>query len=202
LVAGALRATGPGEYEVTLYDRAGRPRRVAVDDLFPALADGSPALARGKSAGDLRPALFEKAYAKLSGGYHAIDGGDAWAALAALTGAPAKEHDPRKMAPDAVWALLADAGRRGLPVEASTPEFDELKRLTGREDLAGLIDDHDYDVLGVSEEGGRRAVRLYTPLTPRDAADAPLDARRIDVPFDEFLKDFDGITVGSFREAR
>ncbi|MDE2490850.1 MAG: hypothetical protein KGM24_08375, partial [Elusimicrobia bacterium] len=202
LVSRELRPTGDGTYAVTLYGRDGRPRAVAVDDRFPATEGGVQYLARGSSPGEIRPALFEKAYAKLLGGYRAIDGGDASAALAALTGAPAEDDDPRKLSPDEAWRLLEDAGRRGLPVEASTPEFDGLERLTGRKDLAGLIDDHDYDVLGVADEGGRRVVRLYTPLTPRDAGDAPLDARRIDVPLAEFLKDFDGLTIGSFPPAR
>lgn len=201
LVEKALRPEGPGDYVVTLFDRRGRPRAITVDDRFPATDAGLPYLARGGAAGEIRPALFEKAYAKMSGGYHAIDGGDASSALQALTGGPARDYDTRALSPDEAWRLLADAGRRGLPVEASTPEFKKLKRLTGRDDLAGIVDDHAYDVLGVFEEGGKRTVRLYTPLSPRDAGDAPSDERLLELPLEVFLKDFDAITVGSFPDA-
>ncbi|MDE2293212.1 MAG: hypothetical protein KGL53_14110 [Elusimicrobia bacterium] len=198
LTSGELRSAGDGAYVVTLYGRDGRPRAVAVDDRFPADAKGGQYLARGLVPGEIRPALFEKAFAKLRGGYHAIDGGDASDALRALTGAAARDYDPRKLTPDAAWSLLSGAVRDRLPVEAGTPEFAELKRRTGRDDLAGLIDDHDYAVVGLAGEGAGRVVRLYTPLTPRDGGDAPLDARRLDLPLADFLRDFDGITVGAF----
>ncbi len=199
-VARRIRDDGNGAYAVTLYRPDGRPVSVEVDDRFPAAASGAPYFGRGLDPAEIRPALFEKAFAKLSGGYSAIDGGDATAAFRALTGAPAREHANRRLSEDSLWRLLASALKGGRPVVASTLDRTELKRASGREDLGGVIDDHVYAVLDLDEEGGRRFVSLYTPLSPADAGCAKDGPRLLKLTLDDFKRDFDSVTIGTFRD--
>lgn len=195
-VAGAIRGAGRGSYVATLYGSDGRPREVAVDDRFPTTASGRMYFGRGLDSLEIRPALFEKAYAKLLGGYSAIDGGDAPDAFRALTGASAEDHATAGLTEDQAWDILDRAREENRPVTASTLEFPELKRLTGREDLGGLIDDHVYAVIGLRAGAAGRFVRLYTPLSPGDAGYAPDGPRRLELPLKAFKAYFDAITVG------
>lgn len=197
LLAKNIRDDGHGAYVVTLFGADGKPNAVAVDDRFPATEAGAPYFGRGLDAGEIRPALFEKAFAKLSGGYSAIDGGDATAAFRALTGAPGLDHETKDLSGDGTWSLLASAQEEGRPVVASTKEAAALKSLSGREDMDGAIDDHVYAVVGVSERAGTRLVRLYTPLSPGDAGYAKDGPRFLDLPVAAFRRYFDVVTVGS-----
>lgn len=196
----AIRRSGDGVYAVTLSSTDGTPVVVTVDDLLPATDDGAPFFARGKSPDEWRPALFEKAFAQLDGGYEAINGGEPADALRALTGRPAKDHPLAGMSDDAVWALLGRAEKTRRPAVASTPELPALRRLTDRDDLAGLIEDHVYAFLGRGGTPAARTVRLYTPLSPRDAGDAPDDRRRLDLNLHDFARYFESVTVGDARE--
>ena len=199
-LARSLRDGGNGAYLVTLYGRGGRREAVAVDDKFPATASGAPYFGRGLDADEIRPALFEKAFAKLSGGYSAIDGGDATDAFKALTGAAGKDYQTESLTDDEAWRLLASARKADSPVVASTKELADLKRLTGREDLNGVIDDHVYAVVDVSEKAGGRAVRLYTPLSPGDAGYAKDGPRFLELRLTDFRTYFDVVTIGSVRD--
>lgn len=197
LLDGAIRRDGDA-FVVTLSSADGTRVPVAVDDRLPATAEGAPFFARGRDAGERRPALFEKAYAKFSGGYEAINGGEPADALRALTGAAAEQTALAGMTEDALWDLLTRAERARRPVVAGTPELEEMRRRTGRDDLRGLIEDHVYVVLGRAGSAKRRAVLLYTPLSPRDAGDAPDDRRRRTLTLAEFKKYFESVAVGSF----
>lgn len=196
LLEGRVRDEGGGAYAVTLYGKDGKPAVVEVDDRLPATRSGAAYFGRGKDSADLRPALFEKAFAKLRGSYSAIDGGDATDAFQALTGKTGRDHAPGVLTDEQLWSLLADAVKKRRPLAASTREFDELKRLTGDEDLRGVIDDHVYAVLGVVKKKGRPFVRLYTPLSPRDAGNKKTDERLLTLELSAFKKYFDAVTVG------
>lgn len=195
----ALRREKDGRYVVTLSSADGKPVAVAVDDYFPATADGKPFFARARDGEDIRPALFEKAYARLLGGYEAINGGEAAAAFGALTGVKGTQRPLKELSPEAILALLARAEAEKRPAAASTPELEVLRRATGRDDLRGLIEDHVYAVLGLGGEPGRRTVRLYTPLSPRDAGDAKLDGRLRELSPADFKKYFESVTIGGVR---
>lgn len=193
---GALRRVADGSYEATLHGADGRPVAVAVDDRFPATAAGEPYFARGAAAGDIRAALFEKAYAALLGGYDAVNGGEPVDALAALTGAAARETTFAGLSPERVWRLTVSALRARRPIVASTYDFADMKRLTGRDDLGGLIDDHVYAVLQAREQDGRKLVTLYTPLSPADAGYGRDGSRLLVLPAADFARLFYSVTVG------
>lgn len=199
VVAPTARRRG-ASYVMTLYDPSGRPVEVEVDDRFPTADGKTPYFARGRRPGDIRAALFEKAYAALRGGYGAINGGEAADASAALTGRPARVVPLGGMTPERAWALL----QRGGPMTASTYEAADMRRLTGRGDLGGLVEDHVYAVLGPYELDGRRWVRLYTPLSPADAGYTS-PARVVSVPLSDFLRLFDELVLswdGGTHESR
>ncbi|MDE2144282.1 MAG: hypothetical protein KGJ84_17890 [Elusimicrobia bacterium] len=195
-VSGAIRGDGHGAFVVTLHGADGRAREIAVDDRFPTTGSGKTFFGRGLDSREIRPALFEKAYAKLLGGYSAIDGGDASAAFLALTGVVGADHAVAGLTEEQVWTLLTSARAENRPIVASTLEFPELKRLTGRADLGGVIDDHVYAVIGLVAGAGGRFVRLYTPLSPGDAGYAKDGPRLLELPLKAFKTDFDTITVG------
>ncbi|MFI5347052.1 MAG: C2 family cysteine protease [Elusimicrobiota bacterium] len=192
-----IRDVGRGAYLVTLYGRDGKRTGVAVDDRFPATVSGAPFFGRGLEPEEIRPALFEKAFAKLSGGYSAIDGGDATDAFKALTGTAGRDYQTERLSDNEAWRLLTSARKTARPVVASTRELPELKRLTGREDLNGVIDDHVYALVEVTEKDGDRRVRLYTPLSPGDAGYAKNGPRFLDLRLSDFKKYFDTITIGT-----
>ena len=195
-VADAIRREGDGAFAVTLSSPNGQAVVVGVNDRLPATAAGKLYFARGRDAGELRPALFEKAYAKLAGGYEAVNGGEPADAFRVLTGVAGRDHPLAKSAEEEIWTLLARAEKARRPVVASTPKYAELRRAAGRDDLAGVIDDHSYAFLGRDEKAGERRVRLYTPLSPGDAGYAKDGPRVLELPLRDFKKYFESVTIG------
>ncbi|KAJ8598996.1 hypothetical protein CTAYLR_009458 [Chrysophaeum taylorii] len=117
-------------------------RVVVVDERFPASGDGILTCTQLKYASCRRRQLFapllEKAYAKLCGGYEALDGGVTSEALYALTGCPCRE-----VACDddvSLWATVLSAHEAGFVCCAST-----------RADAKGLAPHHAYAVISVLE---------------------------------------------------
>jgi hypothetical protein len=197
LVVRALADHHDGTYAVTLHGAGGRPVDVAVDDLFPETAASDLLFGRGLDPVELWPAIFEKAYAKLRGGYGALNGGgDAGDALKALTGRRAHGHLIASISPAAAWRFLTDAVNAGEPAVTTTPAQRELVRRTGRADMAGLIDDHAYAVLDAYEVNGQRYVLLYTPLSPIDIGYSQTEPRTIEVAFEDWIADFDEVIAG------
>ncbi|MBI3547654.1 MAG: hypothetical protein HY078_01245 [Elusimicrobia bacterium] len=197
-VAAAARRIKDGTYEVDLHRPDGSPATVALDDRLPALASGEMALSRGRDPADLRPALFEKAFAKLRGGYAKIDGGEPRDAFAALTGTIGTAHELEDLDEEEAWAFLRGLIKENRPATASTWDMATMKRLTGNDpDLDGMIEGHAYTLLDAVSRDGSRFVRLYTPLSRKDAGYAG-DAPRVqDVPIAKFLRYFEDVTVGA-----
>mmetsp|Transcript_16588 Transcript_16588/g.14426 ORF Transcript_16588/g.14426 Transcript_16588/m.14426 type:complete len:129 (+) Transcript_16588:1395-1781(+) len=81
-----------GCYSVWLCD-SGEWKNIIIDDFVPCYDHGrgvfKPCFTKSKS-NDIWVLLLEKAFAKLFGNYHNIDGGHQSEALNALTGAPTK----------------------------------------------------------------------------------------------------------------
>ncbi|MFI5363626.1 MAG: C2 family cysteine protease [Elusimicrobiota bacterium] len=199
-VARAIRREDDGTYAVAFSSANGRRVVVRVNGRLPVTAAGELYFARGRDARELRPALFEKAYAELSGGYERINGGEPADAFQALTGAAGRKHELSTRSEDEIWTLLGRAEKARRPVVASTPDYEELRRAAGRDDLAGLIDDHTYVLLLRREKAGERRVRVYTPLSPGDAGYAKDGPRLLELSLREFKKDFESITIGDVRE--
>ena len=207
----AIRDNGDGTYTVTFQERKHgkvRPVRVRVDSKFPADLHGAQKFGKGLRTGphgqELWPALFEKAFAALRKGYvHINQGGDGGHALASLTGKPSKTLTPNRHSADALWRELVHAAKARDAMITGTPATRELEHRTGRRDLAGLIEDHYYAVLGTVKRRGRRFVRLYTPLVDFTAAPvgtpSPRDnaQRKVELALEDYRRYFDELVVNS-----
>ena len=94
-------------------------RPVLIDTMVPCGADGRPSfVVEQPSEGSLWPSLLLKGYAKLHGGYNALDGGDVAEALVDFTGGAATklampETDEDEEV-DALWGEMLRAHKRGV----------------------------------------------------------------------------------------
>jgi hypothetical protein len=208
----AVKQNADGTYAVTLFDRAKggalTPTPVTVDPRFPVGEDGQQKFGKGLETGasgqELWPALFEKAFARLSGGYQTINqGGYGDQAIEAVTGAPADKVTLRDMSSDALWKKISDATATKRPMVTSTPTTRELNKRAGGTAPKDLIEGHYYALLSCFDRGGTRMVRLYTPLVD-DGPEAvttpsPLQnaKRTVEIPFDEWKKLFDDVDIGT-----
>ena len=145
----AITDNGDGTYSVTFHERTGGKAHavppIRVDTRFPVDIRGRQVFGKGlrgtPDRQELWPALFEKAYAAWQGGYVRIDqGGDGGVALTRLTGRPSKTMTPNRYSLDALWSKLEHAKAARAPMLTSTPFASELRKLTGRDDLEGLIE--------------------------------------------------------------
>ncbi len=209
-IRNAIRERPDGRYDVTLYDRGGpdgapRERTITVDGKLPVDADGKPSYMQPVN-GQAWPAIIEKAYAQLQGGYGNIGaGGNSEDAMFALTGrtATATDVSPEMRARERTqhFEAIRSALQSGKPVTAGTT--DDRRQLTSRYDLG-----HQYAVTGA---GGQGADRYVEVLNPYGLANVSGDHRSsvdtqhykpgrtsatIRVPLDKFFTRFDGFVVG------
>jgi len=203
-----------GTHVITLFDWLGKhePIKVAVDNQFP-VHEGKMVFGRGRGTPgkdgrddfDLRPALQEKAYAKLKGSYRIInEGGIGGEGLVAQTGVRATTYQMTELSDDDLWRRIGKFKEQRTPVITSSPEPEELKRRihawTGQDlddlgDLDGLIDGHFYGLVAVfTKPDGTRMVQLGTALRPKDATYTSTK-RTIDLPLPAWRKYFDNVTI-------
>jgi hypothetical protein len=203
-----------GTHVITLFHWLGqhKPIKVAVDNQFP-VHKGRMVFGRGRGHPgedgredfDLRPALQEKAYAKLRGDYRIInEGGIGGQGLVAQTGVEATTYEMKRLSDADLWRRIYRFKERRTPVITSSPEWAELtrriQRWTGQPlktlgNLDGLIDGHFYGLVAVfTKPDGTRMVRLGTPLRPKDATYASTK-RTIDLPLSAWRKYFDNVTI-------
>ena len=84
---------------------------VLIDDYFPCLNDkAGPAFSRG-NGNELWVLILEKAYAKVFGSYHAIEGGNPAVALRDLIGAPYENKDEGEE--DEMWEYIKENDEKG-----------------------------------------------------------------------------------------
>jgi hypothetical protein len=203
-----------GTHVITLFHWRGEhePIKVAVDNQFP-VHKGKMVFGRGRGSPgedgrdfDVRPALQEKAYAKLKGSYGIInEGGIGGEGLVAQTGVAARTHEMKSLSDDdELWRLISEFKARRTPVITGSPEPAVLKRriheLTGQairdlDNLDGLIDGHFYGLVDVFRKpDGTRMAKLRTPLRPKDATYTSTK-RTIDLPFSAWRHYFDNVTI-------
>eukprot|EP00899_Mesostigma_viride_P012642 jgi/Mesvir1/21379/Mv20863-RA.1 len=143
-------------------------RQVAVDDMLPLnQEDSGPLFARSTVPGELWPSLLEKAYAKLHGSYHALEGGSVVDALVDLTGGVAfkwRLSDPKvveEVQSGSLWAKLLQYFKWGhlLACKYSTKGIKEDELVDD-----GVLHDHVYTIIDVKEvSSGAQLLRLRNP---------------------------------------
>jgi hypothetical protein len=215
-LGGHFESKPDGTHIITLFHWLGErePIKVAVDNQFP-VHEGKIVFGRGRGNPgkdgredfDLRPALHEKAYAKLKGSYRIInEGGIGGEGLVAQTGVDATTHEMKRLSDDDLWRQISKFKEQRTPVITSSPEQEDLKQriheLTGQafkdlENLDGLIDGHVYGLVRVfAKPDGTRMVRLGTALRPKDATYTSTK-RTVDLPLSAWRKYFDNVTIST-----
>lgn len=178
-----IRDNGDGTYSVRFFGQGNAQQTVTVDRQLPLNVDTDElAYGRSRQRGELWLAILEKAYATWKGSYQKIDGGDAGDALRELTGRAARSVDDVSEVPaDTLWGLLERNAAAGKPICIGTWSADDAPRSRVAEyHRLGLVEDHAYAVLGVSEQNGERFVTLRDPSGDREAGmgrDGALDGR-------------------------
>lgn len=111
-VKNMVKENSDGTYSVTFYRSQGQkfvPETVRVDNKLPvAVSDGQYYGVR--PAGDLYPAVFEKAYAKWKGSYGAINLGSPTEAMQELTGFESLEAAPAEVSLRDLAGLIKQGG--------------------------------------------------------------------------------------------
>ncbi|MEW8351192.1 MAG: C2 family cysteine protease [Candidatus Thiodiazotropha taylori] len=147
-----------GTYTVRLYD-AGHPRYIIVDADLYRNDNGDPAYTHGTNPREIWPAIIEKAYAKINGGYDDIVSGYPRAALLALTGNVPHWSSTSSISLDNMYSQMERALTTGRPVIASS-----LSSGDSNYEQNGLAFRHAYSVTGVyTDTNGQRWVNLRNP---------------------------------------
>lgn len=156
--------TENGRHEVKLLIN-GVARRIVIDDNIPCSPDGRPvcAVGLGKDGScQIWPALLEKAYLRVRGGYN-FKGSNSSIDLHALTGW-IPEHvgfHHASFQREKFWERLFCAWKRGfVMVTAGTTRNTASRRAPGQ---ALLVDSHNYAVLDITEEDDERWLTLLNP---------------------------------------
>ncbi|KAF4669060.1 hypothetical protein FOL46_001649 [Perkinsus olseni] len=173
---GTERSAVAGVYMVRLCDSNGAWRLVVVDDHFLSTAPGRRVFA-GKDSGVLWVSLLEKAYAKLSGSYEAIEAGTASEGLTMLTGWPCISYHLQPGRPgtnegrevtqvddDVLWGSLVS--HAGVHIMCASCGFVDG---VGKEEYEamGLFSEHCYTILKVVALDGLRLLKLRNPWGSR-----------------------------------
>jgi uncharacterized protein YukE len=195
-----------GTYTVQLY-QGGQPVNVTVLPDLPSSGEG-PVYDQIPSDGSLWVALYEKAYAQLSGGYSVInEGGDSKNALTTITGKASgstywnspsdlllymatlgQDGGPPSLA--SIQALLAS----GQPVTAGTPSNDEWVDDDKNNPLE-VVGDHAYRVESVftDQKTGQLMITLINPWGPDGTGDSPAGLATVTLTESEFQAYFNEV---------
>jgi hypothetical protein len=185
-----IRDNGDGTYTVTF---PGEGASVVVDGAFPT-KNGHPVYAEegDVSGGDkeLWVMLYEKAWAKLKGGYEQIRGSKIHMksrdAMQAITGKSSTVFRTSSKSKKWVFETIAKAVGKGLPITAgSYPDKHFGKRDLKQMAAKGVHGNHAYAVRGVDEKAGK--IKLYNPW----GAEYHVD----DLTIDEFVKYYQTVHI-------
>lgn len=174
------RATGPAQQVFTNMIRFYNPdsggaveREIEVTDAVPVSASGSFIYCRSSEAGEIWPAVYEKAFAKLVTGVSgdqpdvtATAWGDCVMATARLTGGTRSYYDTAGRSADALWDLVRSnslGGRTFNPMTAWTYSSGEATERKVVYSDANIVASHCYAVLGWDYRDGRKYIILRNP---------------------------------------
>jgi len=152
-----------GEFECKFY-KDGKWITVEVDDRLPCGANGRPYFASCFDANEWWVPIAEKAYAKLHGGYEAIESGTITDALKDLTGESVKilrlDEDAEFKDRSYLWKMLLhylkESFLMGCAIEASGARVEQ-------ENEYGLLMNHAYSIIDCQEVKGNKLMRIRNP---------------------------------------
>ncbi|EEA21536.1 cysteine protease [Talaromyces marneffei ATCC 18224] len=149
-----------GKYIFRFYFN-GCYRKVVIDDRLPSSKSSRSLFAFDRNAPEsFWPALIEKAYLKLRGGYDfpgSNSGTDLWILTGWIPEQIFLHHED--VAPDQLWGRILGAFQYGdIVLTLGTGELNSRE-----ERLQGLIGRHDYAVLDLNESDGYRRLLIKNP---------------------------------------
>jgi hypothetical protein len=156
--------------DVYLY-RMGLPERIRLDDLLPYSMSRGYLVYASRCRGALWPALVEKAFAKMHGGYAALVGGVSDRAFYDMTGLPSKRSrisgiEPGTSKADSLWQQLMQyySRRDLLALGAAGEDHWSQSGQKPPSESAGMVTGHAYSLLRVAElSSGERLLQLRNP---------------------------------------
>ncbi|EED16885.1 calpain-like protease PalBory [Talaromyces stipitatus ATCC 10500] len=163
---GIPRKSISGKYIFRLYFN-GCYRKVVIDDRLPSSKTSRSLFAIDRNAPkSFWPALIEKAYLKLRGGYDfpgSNSGTDLWVLTGWIPEQIFLHHED--VAPDQLWRRIRGAFQYGdVVLTLGTGELNSRE-----ERLQGLIGRHDYAVLDLTERDGYRQMLIKNPWADSSA---------------------------------
>ncbi|MFM2119875.1 MAG: hypothetical protein RL722_1343 [Pseudomonadota bacterium] len=192
-IAQMTRATGQGQQQFVDVLRFYKPdsggqldREIEVTETVPLTAWDAPFYARSSEAGEVWPAVYEKAYAKLKTNVQndhpditATAWGDPVWATAQLTGGSRAYHATAAHTADQLWTLLRSnclGGRTFRPMTAWT--YASGADAPDRVDYASaaVVGAHAYTVLGWDYRNGQRYILIRNPWGNTEPTVGSLDA--------------------------
>ena len=136
-----------GAYSVN-FSVAGIPIEILLDDYFPCLGDSKPMYAR-PTGNELWFLLFEKAFAKLYGGYKQLEYVDISEALEMLTGMPVAKGLLKNSVEDKLWRKLIDYDKKNYILCAGESE-----------DPQNLHKNRIFNIVNLFEVNGQRLLKI------------------------------------------
>ncbi|KAH8700627.1 calpain-like protease PalBory [Talaromyces proteolyticus] len=135
-------------------------RKVVIDDRLPSSKTSRSLFVIDRNNPHIMwPALLEKAYLKIRGGYDfpgSNSGTDLWVLTGWIPEQIFLHHED--VTPNQLWKRIADSFQYGdVIVTIGTGELNQ------REESQGFISRHDYAVLDLLEEAGRRQILIKNP---------------------------------------
>jgi hypothetical protein len=156
-----------GIYTVRLYNSRGEAEFITVDAQLYRKQNGSPIYAQHDARQEIWPAIVEKAYAEMKGGYQNIESLSSTETLRAITGLDNAAAINMKsvrhilgISNSDIFHMISSSLEQGRPVTVGTHDpgegvvYDETNR---------LVKNHAYSVVRVYEEDGEQWVVLRNP---------------------------------------
>lgn len=152
-----------GEYQCKFY-KDGKWVIVTVDDRLPCGASGRPYFASCPDPNEWWVPIVEKAYAKLHGGYEALESGTITDALKDMSGEAVEilrvDEDPQFKDKSVLWKTLLEYTKEsflmGCAIENSAARSEQ-------ENEWGLLANHAYSIIDCQEVQGHKLLRVRNP---------------------------------------
>jgi hypothetical protein len=163
-----------GTYTVRLYNSSGEAEFITVDAQLYRDQDGKPVYGQRDTRQEIWPAIAEKAFAMMKGGYENIESLNSRETLRAIPGLEyASQYQLKEgtvsnnwgtfsyeMSPNQIFNWISSSLERGHPVTAGTHDPDEG---VVYDETNQLEKSHAYSILRTYEEDGEQWVVLRNP---------------------------------------
>lgn len=193
LISSICPGQQPGRYDLKILIN-GMHRRISVDDSLPFDPVGEPIGISTGAKKVLWPALIEKGYMKLMGGYD-FPGSNSAIDLHALMGWIPEFIDLQSTSfeRERTWSRVINGFRSGHCILTVGTDSKTNRRIEGLR----LLPSHNYAVTDVRESAGERWMTLLDSRIPRATSTVPSgnSSRTLDMRWDDLCATFEGIYV-------